>query len=129
MWIYGDQAVGDAFKDRELGEEAKYKLDEELKFKARCRRNKLVGRWAAERMGLTGERAAAYTRDLVGMALSSPAAEAVALRVSDDFAHRGVKADVAEIPAVVDRCHSEALSSLINDYPTALGSDHIRIGG
>lgn len=119
----------DAFEDRERSEEAKFKLDEELNFKVRCRRNKLVGRWAAERMGLVGDKAAAYASELVVLSLSDPSADAAIRRVGADFARLGVKAETREIAAVVARCHDEALASVASDYPTALGRDHVQIGG
>ncbi len=119
----------DAFEERERSEEAKFKLDEELEFKVRCRRNKRVGIWAAERMGLVGDKAAAYASELVALALSDPSADAIIRRVGADFARLGVKSEPREIAAAVARHHDEALASVTNDYPTALGLDHMQIGG
>jgi hypothetical protein len=48
------------FDKRKTVEEAKYALDQELRFKANARRNKLLGLWAAEKLGKTGDAAAAY---------------------------------------------------------------------
>ena len=53
------------FQDREKEFEARFKHDEELRFKVTARRNRLVGLWAAERMGLTGEAAEAYAKSIV----------------------------------------------------------------
>src|SRR5947207_15686931 len=53
------------FQDREKEFEARFKHDEELKFKVTARRNRLLGEWAAARMGLTGEAADAYARGAV----------------------------------------------------------------
>jgi hypothetical protein len=53
------------FQDREKEFEARFKHDEELKFKVTARRNRLLGEWAAARMGLTGAAAAAYARAVV----------------------------------------------------------------
>jgi hypothetical protein len=47
------------FEDRAKGYEWKFALDEELKFKATARRNKLLGLWAAEQLGITGDQAQA----------------------------------------------------------------------
>ena len=55
----------DAFEERERDFEARFKHDQELQFKVTARRNKLLGLWAAERMGLTGEAADAYAREVV----------------------------------------------------------------
>jgi hypothetical protein len=53
------------FQDREKEFEARFKHDQELRFKVTARRNRLVGLWAAEKMGLSGEDAAAYARTIV----------------------------------------------------------------
>jgi hypothetical protein len=54
-----------AFDEREQGFENRYALDEALRFKSLARRNKLLGLWAAEKMGLEGEAAGAYADALV----------------------------------------------------------------
>src|SRR6266446_6249719 len=54
-----------AFDEREKDFEARYKHDQELQFKVKARRNRLLGIWAAERMGVTGDAAQAYAREVV----------------------------------------------------------------
>ena len=53
------------FDKREEGFEKKFALDEETKFKAEARRNKLLGLWAAEKLGKAGDEAAAYAKEVV----------------------------------------------------------------
>ena len=53
------------FDEREKDFEARYKHDQELQFKVKARRNKLLGLWAAERMGLKGDEAETYARAVV----------------------------------------------------------------
>jgi len=53
------------FEDREKEFEARFKHDQELQFKVKARRNRLLGLWAAGRMGLAGEAAEAYAREIV----------------------------------------------------------------
>ncbi len=53
------------FDKREEGFEKKFAHDEELKFKATARRNKLLGMWAAEKLGLSGPQADAYAKEVV----------------------------------------------------------------
>jgi len=53
------------FDKREEGFEKKFALDEEQKFKAEARRNRLLGQWVAEKLGITGEAATAYAKDVV----------------------------------------------------------------
>ena len=54
-----------SMKDREEGFERKFAFDEELRFKATARRNKLLGLWAAEKLGKTGADAEAYAKEVV----------------------------------------------------------------
>ena len=54
-----------SMKDREEGFERKFALDEELKFKATARRNRLLGLWVAEKLGKTGADADAYAKEVV----------------------------------------------------------------
>ena len=53
------------FDERERDFEARYKHDQELQFKVKARRNRLLGLWAAGRMGLTGEAASNYAKEVV----------------------------------------------------------------
>ena len=53
------------FDKREEGFEKKFALDEEQKFKAEARRNRMLGLWAAEKLGITGDAAAAYAKEVV----------------------------------------------------------------
>ena len=53
------------FEDREKGFERKFAHDEELKFRATARRNKLLGMWAAAEMGITGDAAQGYAREVI----------------------------------------------------------------
>ena len=53
------------FEDREKEFEARFKHDQELRFKVTARRNRLAGLWAAEKMGLSGEAAAGYAKTVV----------------------------------------------------------------
>jgi len=53
------------FDDREKAAENRFALDEELRFKASARRNKLIGLWAAGLLGKTGEEADAYAKTVV----------------------------------------------------------------
>ena len=53
------------FEKRKEGFERKFAFDQEQKFRAEARRNKLLGLWAAEKLGFTGDAASAYARDVV----------------------------------------------------------------
>ena len=79
-----------SFEDREKGFERKFAHDEELKFKATARRNKLLGLWAAELMGLSGDAAQAYAREVIKADLEEPGEEDVVRKIRRDFDAKGV---------------------------------------
>jgi hypothetical protein len=66
-----------SFNKRGESFEKKYALDEEQKFKASVRRNKLLGLWAAEKMGLSGTEAAEYAKEVIKADFSAPGGEDV----------------------------------------------------
>ena len=78
------------FEDREKGFERKFAHDEELKFKATARRNRLLGLWAAEQMGLAGDAAQAYAREVIKADLAEPGDEDVFRKLRADFDAKGV---------------------------------------
>ena len=85
------------FDKREQGFEAKFIHDEELRFKATARCNKMLGNWAAGQLGLTGDAAVAYAHELVTADLASQSSDATLHRVSQDLAAKGIsKQQVAE---------------------------------
>jgi hypothetical protein len=73
------------FEEREKSFEAKYHHDQELKFRIQNRRNKLLGLWAAEMMGMKADRAAAYARDVVDADFLEPGDQDVHDKVYDDL--------------------------------------------
>jgi hypothetical protein len=82
------------FDEREKGFETKYKRDQELEFKITARRNKLLGLWAAEKLGISDADAEAYAKEVVMSDFEKPGEEDVVEKVMGDFADKG--ADVAE---------------------------------
>ena len=84
----------DSFKKREADFETRVALDEELKFKARARRNKLLGLWAAGEMGLDEEAAHAYATSLVENNVGNDDDAALAKSLSAAFAR--AQKDVSE---------------------------------
>jgi hypothetical protein len=79
-----------SFEEREKGFERKFAHDEELKFKATARRNRLVGLWAAELLGITGDDALAYAREVIKADLAEPGDEDVVRKIRADFDAKGV---------------------------------------
>jgi hypothetical protein len=78
------------FDKRKTAEEMKYALDQELRFKANARRNKLLGLWAAEKLGKSGEAAATYATEVVKADFEAPGDEDVFRKVRGDFDKAGV---------------------------------------
>jgi len=79
------------FDKREEGFEKKFALDEELRFKAMARRNKLLGLWAAEKLELSGGEAEAYAKTVVMADFDEPGDEDVYRKVRADFDAKGAK--------------------------------------
>jgi len=79
------------FEDREKGYERKFAHDEELKFKATARLNKLLGLWAAEQLGITGDQAQAYAREVIKADLEIPGDDDVFRKIRRDFDAKGVQ--------------------------------------
>ena len=73
------------FDKREEGFEKKFAHDEELRFKANARRNKLLGLWAAEKLGLSGPAADAYAKEVVVADFEEAGDDDVFRKVRKDF--------------------------------------------
>lgn len=85
------------FDQRQQGFEKKFALDEEQKFKAIARRNKMLGLWAAELLGKTGADADAYSKDVVAADFEEAGDDDVMRKVAKDLADKGVtEADVRQ---------------------------------
>jgi len=91
------------FEDRQKGQEAKFAFDAEKKFKAEARRNKLLGIWAAELLGLNGDEANAYAADVVAADFARPGDSDVFEKVSADLKAKGVAIDDAAIRQKMDQ--------------------------
>lgn len=79
------------FEQREKAFEAKFKLDEELRFKATARRNRLLGMWAAEQMGLNENDADAYAKEVVKADFEEPGDDDVLQKVLADLQGKNVE--------------------------------------
>jgi hypothetical protein len=78
------------FDERQKGFEKKFEKDQELQFKATARRNRLLGAWAAELMGMSGEAADAYAKEVVRADFEEPGDGDVIRKVLGDFKSKGV---------------------------------------
>ena len=100
------------FSDREKAFEGKYKLDQEHAFKANARRCKLVGLWAADKMGITGEDADAYAKEVVIADFEKPGQDDVVEKVMADFAAKGLDISEHMVRVEMERCHEEAVKQI-----------------
>ena len=104
------------FDDRERGAEKKFEHDEELRFKISARRNKLLGLWAAEKLAIEGEAAAAYAKEVVLSDFENPGNEDVLEKVQADFEAKGVALGGGrEIRVEMDRLWEEAQSQIMSE--------------
>jgi hypothetical protein len=101
------------FDEREKEFEARYRHDQELAFKIKARRNKLLGRWAAEHLGLAGAAAESYAADVVAADFNRPGPGDVIEKVAADFAAKGVRLNAAAIADELRRCAEEAKKQLM----------------
>jgi hypothetical protein len=92
------------FDDRERAEEAKFKLDQELEFKAQARRAKLVGLWAAELMGLSDGAADDYAKSVVMADMEEAGSEDIFRKLRADLDLQSVQLSDHQIRAKMDEC-------------------------
>ena len=98
------------FDDRENAFENKFAHDAEMQFKAEARRNKLLGLWAAELLGKSGDEADAYAKEVIKADFEEAGDEDVYRKVSGDL---GDKADEATIRAQMAALMVEAKRQLM----------------
>jgi hypothetical protein len=97
------------FDKREEGFEKKFALDEDLKFRATARRNKLLGLWAAEKMGITGPEADAYAKDVVAADFQEPGDGDVFNKIRKDLDAKGVAQSDHQIRRTMDELMEQAV--------------------
>ena len=78
------------FDKREEGFEKKFAMDADQKFKAEARRNRLLGLWAAEKLGITGDAATAYAKEVVAADFEEAGDADVVRKVLGDFTAKGI---------------------------------------
>jgi hypothetical protein len=99
------------FDKREETFERKFALDEEQKFKAEARRNKLLGLWAAEQLGISGEAAAAYAREVVA-ADFEPGGDGAFRKVLGDLTAKGVAMTEPQLRVKMDALAATAVMQI-----------------
>ena len=100
------------FDDRERRFEAEFANNQELKFKAEARRDKIVGHWAAEKLGKEGDAADEYAKSVVRADLEEPGDEDVFRKLRGDLPQADVSDD--EIREAMASAFSQAVDELKN---------------
>ena len=100
------------FDDREKAYEAEYRQEQETAFRIMVRRDKLLGLWAAERLGLTGEDALAYAKGVIARELG-PGGHDLAQAIFTDLAAKGVGVEEADIQTRLLALHEVAREQVL----------------
>lgn len=100
------------FDDREKSFEAKFSRDQEHDFRAIARRNKLLGLWAAEQLGLSGDEAAAYALEVVDADFQRPGDDDVVEKVVGDLTDKGVDTSEHLVRKRMDELLAEAVKQI-----------------
>jgi hypothetical protein len=101
------------FDDRKKGFEEKFRHDQELQFKVNARRNRLLGLWAAERLGLSGEAADGYAKEVVAADFEKPGDDDVIAKVMGDFKAKNVAVTEAQLRDELPRLFETAKKQVI----------------
>lgn len=100
------------FNEREDAFEKQFALDEELRFKATARRNKLLGLWAAERLGKTGDEAQAYAKSVVLADFHEPGDGDVLRKIREDLKAAGKPVDETELSLKFGQLTAQAIEQI-----------------
>ncbi|TWG98486.1 hypothetical protein L598_001800000720 [Mesorhizobium sp. J18] len=101
-----------SMKDREEAFERMFVRDEELKFRAMSRRNKLFGLWAAEKLGKSGDEAEAYAREVMNADFEEAGDHDVFRKVRKDFDAAGVAQSDHQIRRTMDELLAQAVEDI-----------------
>ena len=100
------------FDKRKEGYESKFARDEELRFKSTARRNKLLGLWAAEKLGKSGDDAQTYAREVIRADMQEAGDEDVLRKIRADFDAAGVQQSDHQIRRTMEELIAEAVAQI-----------------
>ena len=100
------------FDDREKGFEKKFAHDQDLRFKAESRRNKMLGEWAAEKLGITGSGIEDYVKSVRKADLAEKGDDDVLRKLREDFASKGVAISDQDIRSAMDQFLAKAVHDI-----------------
>ena len=100
------------FDKREEGFERKFAHDEELKFKASARRNKMLGLWAAAKLGKDGADAEAYAKAVMLADFEEVGDDDVLRKVKGDLAAAGIEMTESQVRATMTELMAKAIADI-----------------
>lgn len=100
------------FDEREKSYEKKFAMDQDLKFKAESRRNKLLAEWAGAKLGLSGAEIEDYVKAVRKSDLAQKGDDDVFAKVSKDLADKGVGVSAAELRKMMGEFLAQAVSQI-----------------
>jgi hypothetical protein len=100
------------FDKREEGFEKKFAMDEEQKFKAEARRNRLLGLWVAEKLGLSGEAASTYAKEVVAAEFQEAGDADVVRKVMGDLKAKGVAVTEQQLRVKMGELTAQAVAEV-----------------
>jgi hypothetical protein len=101
------------FDDRERAFESKFAHDEEMRFRITARRNRLLGEWAARRMGLSEAETESYAKDVVRSDFEEAGDHDVVRKVLGDLTAAGIETDEASIQEALRNKEIDARRQII----------------
>lgn len=101
-----------SFDKRQEGFEKKFAHDEELRFKAGARRNKLLGLWAAEKLGKTGDEAETYAKSVVAADFEEAGDDDVFRKVRKDLDAAGVDQSDHQLRRTMEELMATAIEQI-----------------
>ena len=103
------------FNDREKAAEAKFAHDEEMHFRIHARRNRLLGQWAAEQMGLSAVEGEAYAKSVVQADFEESGDEDVVRKLLGDLTSAGVELSEGDVRTALEAKAVEAKRALMGE--------------
>ena len=103
------------FKDRQVAAEANFAREQEMHFRIQARRNRLLGAWAAERMGLSAAETEAYAKAVVQADFEEAGDEDVVRKLLGDLTSAGIETSEDEVRSALEAQQIEARRQLMGE--------------
>jgi hypothetical protein len=101
-----------SFDKREEAFEKKFAHDQDMQFRARARRDKMLGLWAAEKLGLSGGDAEVYATELMASEIDTPGDDGIFLKIRKDFDAKAVTQSDHQIRRAMEDLMTVAIAQI-----------------